>query len=84
MVGLKLNNCVHLTENNQITDWVTNSTTSPINVWGMIYPPLLTYTEREVVATQGGNGTLLHYTYCGPFVVLMRAISQYTRTKYKI
>ena len=63
--------CVTLNSINDTTNWNNASDGDPINIYPIVFPPLLTYTEQDMT-----NGTI-RYTYCGSLIILMKTFAQY-------
>lgn len=68
--------CIELNSVNDSTDLFPNSSLRPLNLFSVSLPPLLTYSDREVMVD---NETVLYYSFCGPLVLLMKTLAQYMK-----
>ena len=78
----KTKTCVTLNSMQSVTNWAINATASPIYVYPISWPPFLTYKEWEI--NHENNETIVYYQYCGPFILLLRALAQQINIEFRL
>ncbi len=72
------NNCVKLSNEQQIVYWGGNTTNLLITVQPLFSPPYITYSEE---LKKEGNLSLLHYEWCGPLLLIIKEFAKSLKAK---